>query len=284
LAVSLAAGGLIAPAALGQDAFPFSDNFDSYTPGVFPCATGGCAGPNGWSIWYSGGSPGAIVSGIAHSGTNALQINAASDITQTGSITSGQWTMRAFTYIPTGVTGTGYFIVMHNYNGSPSPAPAPVDQWSIQVQFNATTNTVVNYNTAVTIAPLVRDQWVEARAEINLTTNTFDFYYGSTQVITGATYSTVGTPAIACWDLYGETINGMLLDTVSVAPAGGTGCYANCDGSTTPPVANVADFTCFLQKFAAGDPYANCDGSTTPPTINVADFTCFLQKFAAGCP
>jgi hypothetical protein len=64
----------------------------------------------------------------------------------------------------------------------------------------------------------------------------------------------------------------------------GTSCYANCDGSTTPPVLNVADFGCFLQKFAAGDLYANCDGSTTPPVLNVADFGCFLQKFAAGCP
>jgi hypothetical protein len=61
-------------------------------------------------------------------------------------------------------------------------------------------------------------------------------------------------------------------------------CYANCDGSTTPPSLNVADFTCFLQRYAAGDNYANCDGSTTPPTLNVADFTCFLQRFAAGCP
>jgi outer membrane protein assembly factor BamB len=61
------------------------------------------------------------------------------------------------------------------------------------------------------------------------------------------------------------------------------GCYANCDGSTTPPVLNVADFTCFLTKFAAGDAYANCDGSTTQPVLNVADFTCFLTKFAAGC-
>jgi outer membrane protein assembly factor BamB len=30
--------------------------------------------------------------------------------------------------------------------------------------------------------------------------------------------------------------------------------------------------------------YANCDGSTAQPVLNVADFTCFLQKFAAGCP
>ncbi len=61
-------------------------------------------------------------------------------------------------------------------------------------------------------------------------------------------------------------------------------CYANCDGSTTAPVLNVADFTCFLQRTAAGESYANCDGSTQAPLLNVADFTCFLQSFAAGCP
>ncbi len=61
-------------------------------------------------------------------------------------------------------------------------------------------------------------------------------------------------------------------------------CHANCDQSTQPPTLNVADFTCFLQAFAAGDPYANCDSSTELPFLNVADFTCFLQAFAAGCP
>jgi trimeric autotransporter adhesin len=61
-------------------------------------------------------------------------------------------------------------------------------------------------------------------------------------------------------------------------------CYPNCDASTTPPVLNVQDFTCFLQRYAAGDSYANCDSSTIPPTLNVQDFTCFLQAYAAGCP
>jgi hypothetical protein len=60
-------------------------------------------------------------------------------------------------------------------------------------------------------------------------------------------------------------------------------CYANCDGSTTPPILNVLDFSCYLNRFAAGDTYANCDGSTTPPVLNVLDFSCFLNKFAAGC-
>jgi len=62
-----------------------------------------------------------------------------------------------------------------------------------------------------------------------------------------------------------------------------TGCYANCDNSTTPPVLNILDFTCFLNQFAAGATYANCDGSTTPPVLNILDFTCFLNRFAAGC-
>jgi hypothetical protein len=61
-------------------------------------------------------------------------------------------------------------------------------------------------------------------------------------------------------------------------------CYANCDGSTEPPLLTILDLACFLNRFAAGDPYANCDGSTTPPVLNVLDFNCFLNKFAAGCP
>lgn len=61
-------------------------------------------------------------------------------------------------------------------------------------------------------------------------------------------------------------------------------CYANCDGSTAPPVLNVNDFQCFLNRFAGGNPGANCDGSTQPPILNVNDFACFLNRFAAGCP
>jgi subtilisin-like proprotein convertase family protein len=67
-------------------------------------------------------------------------------------------------------------------------------------------------------------------------------------------------------------------------PSGPAPCYANCDGSTTPPILNVNDFICFQTKFAAQDPAANCDGSTTPPVLNVNDFICFQSQYAAGCP
>ncbi|MEX2219847.1 MAG: hypothetical protein WD749_13935 [Phycisphaerales bacterium] len=280
-AISLSAGGLGTPAALAQqESFPITENFDSYPVGVFPCVGAACAGPNGWSIWYLGGTPGAIVSGNAHSGANAFQITAGSDVVQTGNVTSGEWTLRAYTFVPAAATGTGYFIVMHAYNG----VPAAPDRWAIQIQFNATTNSVVNFNNSAVLAPLIRDQWVELRAEVNLTSNTYDVFYGGNQVITGLTYATAGTPGIACLDLYGETTTGMLFDTVSVQPAGPAACYANCDNSTQAPVLNVADFGCFLTRYAAGEAYANCDESTQPPVLNVADFGCFLTKYAAGCP
>ena len=69
-------------------------------------------------------------------------------------------------------------------------------------------------------------------------------------------------------------------------------CYSNCNASTTAPVVNTADFTCFLQQYSAAIAlpaaqqqahYANCDGSTIAPQVNTGDFTCFLQKYAAGC-
>jgi hypothetical protein len=75
--------------------------------------------------------------------------------------------------------------------------------------------------------------------------------------------------------------SGLVISVIAGSPP--TPCYPNCDGSTTAPCLNVADFGCFLNRFGAGDTYANCDGSTTPPVLNVADFGCFLNAFGAGC-
>lgn len=79
-----------------------------------------------------------------------------------------------------------------------------------------------------------------------------------------------------------QPLNGQLqvFGQIGLTPKG---CFANCDASTTPPVLNVGDFGCFLNRYAAGDPEVNCDGSTTPPTLNVLDFGCFLNEFARGC-
>jgi hypothetical protein len=94
---------------------------------------------------------------------------------------------------------------------------------------------------------------------------------------------TFAVPASAPSQLYyGCTVHAGMGGPITVVDP--PSCYANCDGSTTAPALNVADFSCFLTKFASGHAYANCDGSTIEPVLNVADFSCFLSKFAAGCP
>jgi hypothetical protein len=79
------------------------------------------------------------------------------------------------------------------------------------------------------------------------------------------------------------TGSGTFCAATYIAPSTPPICYANCDASTSPPILNVNDFTCFLNRYAAGDSYANCDASTSPPILNVNDFTCFLNRFAVGC-
>ncbi|MFN0134049.1 MAG: GC-type dockerin domain-anchored protein [Phycisphaerales bacterium] len=93
-------------------------------------------------------------------------------------------------------------------------------------------------------------------------------------------------PSMSGEQKVGQLLMNFMLTSPFASPwfrAAGAPCYANCDQSTTPPVLNINDFSCFLNRFASGSPYANCDLSTTPPVLNVNDFSCFVNRFAAGC-
>jgi hypothetical protein len=91
----------------------------------------------------------------------------------------------------------------------------------------------------------------------------------------------------------GATDDGSLVDQASIVRLAFLPCTANCDNSTSTPILNVDDFTCFINQFASAAAlshaqqlthYANCDGSTIAPVLNVDDFTCFINRFAQGCP
>jgi hypothetical protein len=104
--------------------------------------------------------------------------------------------------------------------------------------------------------------------------------YASVMTNVGSVHITTAEPGY----FYASSFWEVGYDNLVISRVQGQACYSNCDASTASPVLNVADFTCFLQKYAAGEAYANCDGSTAAPVLNVADFTCFLQSYAAGCP
>jgi hypothetical protein len=85
-------------------------------------------------------------------------------------------------------------------------------------------------------------------------------------------------------DLYDCVVSNACGSAASSAARLSVSCYANCDGSTTPPVLNVNDLVCFMTRYAAGDPWANCSTADTRRSPRASDFLCFLERFQAGCP
>src|SRR5688500_9289237 len=129
---SAIAAGCLASSSSAQT--PFVDNFDSYALGSV------INGQGGWKQWGGGAnSTSKIVNnttGFARSGRavsiDAIQGGEISDLVHefTG-FTSGQHTMRVYTYGSTGETDEKwYFIVMNTY------ADAVPFKWSVQVTFD----------------------------------------------------------------------------------------------------------------------------------------------------
>jgi hypothetical protein len=45
-------------------------------------------------------------------------------------------------------------------------------------------------------------------------------------------------------------------------------------------ILDIGDFVAFHALMQSGNPAANCDRSVTPPVLNIADYSCFIQLFA----
>ncbi len=251
------------------------ETFEMYTPGTPMNLTGG------WEIWCDGGSDAQVTGAIANSPPNALRISwdgvspFGSDIVRPFDIDSGRWVLSMRTYVPTGAGGAGYVIMLNQYC-------RPVHNWSMQVAFDEVAG-IVRSDLGGQVLPLIRDQWVEFRVEIDLTNDLFTEYYNGQILADNLVWSMnvsgqLGQPgitSIAALNLFSENIAEMYFDDIVLEPET---CYADCNGDD---MLNIADFGCFQTNFAIGNSYADCNGDTT---LNLADFGCFQTKFAIGCP
>ena len=97
-------------------------------------------GQGGWKGWANDPAAGARTSSIqARSAPNSVDILGASDLVHEYSgYSSGSWVYTAWQYVPTDYTGQSYFILLNTY------VDVGTNNWSVQVQFDAGTNLVVN--------------------------------------------------------------------------------------------------------------------------------------------
>jgi hypothetical protein len=176
---SAVAAGCLASAASAQ--VPFVDNYDSYTVGSV------INGQGGWKQWASAANASSIIedstTGFARSGhsvsVNAIVGGDTSDLVHEFSgFTSGQHTLSAYTYSATGAVDKWYFLILSQYSDV-----GPFN-WSAQVTMDPTTSLWAadhGGSTPVT-GPLIHDQWVELRAQIDLTADTGEIFYNGVSV------------------------------------------------------------------------------------------------------
>ena len=190
------------------------DHFDTYVTGSQMHLQGG------WKGWDSSPAAGALTSSTqARSPLNSVDVLAGTDLVHeyTG-YTTGTWTYTAWQYIPTGMTGNQYFILLNTY------ADAGTNNWSTQVCFNSVAGTVVDdipgdCSTAGTVS-IVFDQWVELRVVIDLDANTQTFFYNG-QLVYSDTWtehiSGGGVANIAAVDLFANGSTSVFYDDISLS-------------------------------------------------------------------
>ncbi len=190
------------------------DNFDSY-----PTDTQ-LQGVGGWKGWANDpAAAGYTRDTYARSTPNSIEIvNFTDAVHEYSGYTSGIWYYTAWQYIPTGSTGESYFILLNQYDDA-----GTTNNWSTQVNFNSDLNLVVAEGEAAgATLPLVRDQWMEIRVEIDLVNDVQKFYYGG-NLLYESTWtdgmSGGGILNIAAVDLWGNGASAVYYDDMSLTSA-----------------------------------------------------------------
>ncbi|MCK4303645.1 MAG: hypothetical protein KAY24_05345 [Candidatus Eisenbacteria sp.] len=193
---------LLVPAA-GAD---WADDFDSYVLGS------GLHGQGGWEGWEGDPTWDAYVTDVfSQSAPHSVDITPTSDIVQQFSETSGQWAMTASNYIPSGSTGDQYFILLNTYG-------AGIHNWSLDMLFDSSAGMVSTVEGPGT-TPIINDQWVEVRVEINLDADTQDIYYNGILLDSLPWAGEGGVTEIAALDLYSNGGSSIYWDDCSLSAA-----------------------------------------------------------------
>jgi len=219
----------ISALAVGASAFgqSWSDDFESYNT-VDPIED-----QSDWEPWDDNPAGNSwVTTDQARSGTQSLEIVGASDtINQEFGgiqpIDTGLWRMTAWVYVPSDLVAPDdtYFILLNEYDhGGPQ-------NWSTQVHFDPDTDSIIADFDEESL-PVVYDEWVEIRVEINLCDDNGgegqqDFFYNGELLYSDTWTERVsggGQLAIGAIDLFAFGASSVYYDDVSLEKVGDCDC------------------------------------------------------------
>jgi subtilisin-like proprotein convertase family protein len=190
---------------------PWSENFDSYPIGT------DLHGVGDWKGWGNEPTATAFTTDTQSlSAPASVDIVTDADLVHEYTVDSGSWTYTAWQFVPDDFTGDSFFILLNQYDDA-----GATNNWSTQVHFNAASGQVVADGVGALFAPLplVTDQWVELRVEIDLTNDWQRFYYDDQLLFEGSWSDGVsggGILAIGAVDLYANGASSVYYDDLSL--------------------------------------------------------------------
>jgi len=160
----------------------WSDNFDSYDLGQI---LDGTSDDGGWKLYDDGHSSpmGAyIVDDQFLSSPYSVEIFGQEDIIHefTG-LNSGNWTLTDWVYVPDDYRGGSCLFLGSYYE----PGVIPMRCWHVGVSFDGDSDVVYDFYGGVEELPLITDQWVELRVELNFEEDWCECYYNDELLMEG---------------------------------------------------------------------------------------------------
>ncbi len=214
-AIALGCLGCVPPKGDEGVGVPSSEDFDDYDDGLL------LVDVNGWGGWDDNAGVVATVSSVqSHSAPHSVLIDNTPDddaVQQyVGAYCEGRWTYTIWQYVPSEMVGSSFFILLN------TSADGGDKNWSTQVNFTATTG-IVHADFDGEELPLITDEWVEIRVEIDLDADTQDFFYGGDLLYSDSWSDRVsggGERNIRALDLYANSSTAVYYDDVSLVPGG----------------------------------------------------------------
>ena len=182
----------------------FFEDFESYAPGS---ALHGKGGWKGWNNTPGAGAP--VSNAYAYSGSNSVEIVPAADLVHEFDLTGGLWILTAMQYIPSGTSGTSWFILLNTYSDNGT------QDWSVQTQFDLGAGAITTQYDGGASATIVYDQWVEIKCIIDLDNNTVDEYYDGTFFSTHQ-WDNDQHDTLQVIDLYGNNASSIYYDDIKI--------------------------------------------------------------------
>lgn len=185
----------VAPAAL------FFEDFEAYDVGEIH----GTGGWQGWDNTASAGSP--VSDAHAYSGTKSIEIVPSADLVHIYDVTGGKWVFTAMQYIPSGTTGTSWFILLNQYPNN--------KDWSVQIQFNLASGAISSQYDSGASASVLYDRWVQVKCVIDLDENTVEEYYNG-EFFSTHQWDGDGHITLQAIDLYGNNASSIFYDDIKI--------------------------------------------------------------------